>query len=86
MDLKKKMQEFKRGEKLYRMPDIKIRFDMETKRLEAFTCEFKPLTDVRVFGKEQSLTYDGIVLRWEGMAKPRRTWFGKKLFESRTWS
>lgn len=46
------MQEFKRGEKLYRMPDIKIRFDMETKRLEAFICEFKPLTDVRVFGKE----------------------------------
>lgn len=70
MDLKKKVQEFKRREKLYRMPDIKIRFDMDTKELEAFICEIKPLTDVRVFGKEQSLTYDEIVLRWEGMAKP----------------
>ncbi len=70
MDLKKKMQEFKRGEKLYRMPDIKIRFDMETKKLEAFICEFKPLGNARVFGKEQSITQDEIVLRWEGMAKP----------------
>lgn len=70
MDLRKKVQEFKRGEKLYRMPDIKIRFDMETKELEAFICETKPLTNVRIFGKEQSLTYDEMVLRWEGMAKP----------------
>ena len=70
MDFKKKMQEFKRGEDLYRMPDIKIRFDMETKELEAFICEFKPLGNARVFGKEQSLTHDEIVLRWEGMAKP----------------
>lgn len=71
MDLKKKFQEFKRGETLYRMPDIKIRFDMETKELEAFICEYKSLGNARVFGKEQSITHDEIVLRWEGMAKPR---------------
>lgn len=70
MDFKKKMQEFKRGEKLYRMPDIKIRFDMETKELEAFLCEVKPLENARVLGKEQSITQDEIVLKWVGMAKP----------------